>query len=89
MDLLRGEVRHGYEISFLKGLGPFWGCNSAEISVSRRARSIGESITRWVPAGRGDHVQTNANRRLPGQTSALYYQKSVLLAELGLEPSSG
>ena len=24
-DRVRGEVRHGYEISFFKGLGPFWG----------------------------------------------------------------
>ena len=63
-DLLRGEVRHGYDVRnmpvFFKGTGAVLGCNSAEIDVSRQAGSTFESITRWVPAGRGDHVQIAA-----------------------------
>ena len=62
-DLLRGmsgEVRHGYEIRFFLGTGAVLGCNSAEIDVSRQARSAFDSMTRWVSASCGERVQNPA-----------------------------
>ena len=59
-DLLRGEVSATGTKSVFLGTGAVLGCNSAETDVSRQAGSTFESLTRWVPAGRGERVQNPA-----------------------------
>ena len=85
-DLLSAEPRGGCEISCFKRLGPFWGCNSAEISVSRRARSIGDGITRSVPAGHGDHVQIAAFLAKPARET---FKNALSGVDFGADPPSG